>query len=115
MAGDGAEICKLTHLRRSEVKGRRSILADDDRGACRILIDDDVMLGALAVYQIDLDQFTLMHHERGVDLVVYIATDADIDHAPAGNPGLEGEDGRRVVADEDPVCRPLGPKIGRAT
>src|SRR3546814_8095809 len=57
LAGDGAEIGKLAHLRRSEGKGRRSILADDDRGACRILIDDDVMLGALAVYQIDLDQF----------------------------------------------------------
>jgi hypothetical protein len=51
------------------------------------LIYDDVVFGAFAVDQIDLYGLAFMHHDSGIDGAIYIAADANIDHAAFGNAG----------------------------
>src|SRR5690606_7241571 len=90
--GDRAEVSEFADLVGDEGEGGGCVLADDDRRACGILVDHHVMLGALAIDEVDLHQLSLMDHEGRVDLAVYIAADADIDHASGRDAGPECED-----------------------
>jgi hypothetical protein len=89
----------LADLRRNEGEGRGCVHPDDDGGARRILVDDHIVLGALAVDEVDLHEFALMHHQRRIGLAVDVAADADIDHSSARDARLQGEDGGVMVGD----------------
>jgi hypothetical protein len=60
------------------------------------LIHHNVMLGAFAVDQIDLNGLALMDQELGIHRAIDVAADADIDHAAVGDAGAQREDCRRM-------------------
>ena len=65
------------------------------------MIDDDIVLGALAVDQVDLHGLAFMHHQHRIDLAVDFAADAEIDHATLCDPGAQRKNGWSVHI---PVC-----------
>ena len=99
MAGDRAEVGELAGLVGEEGEGGRGVLADHQRRPGIVLVDEDVVLGALAVDQVDLHELALIDGERRIRLAFDGASDADVDHPAAGDPGTQREDQRRVIAD----------------
>src|SRR5262249_10162082 len=75
---------------------RARALSENSVGTRPILVNDDVVLGALPIDQIDLNSLSFMYHQQRIDLAIYFATDADVDHSSVGNTGAEREAGRRV-------------------
>lgn len=98
MACDRAIIVEFTDFAGDEREGRAGVLAVNDRRSRRILINDDIVLRTFAVHKVDLNRFAFVDDERGIDLVVDVAADADVDHASFSDAGAEGEYDRRVGA-----------------
>ncbi len=53
---------------------------------------DNIVFGAFAVDDGDLDHVALVHHEHGIDLAVDGSAFADMDHLALGDAGAQGED-----------------------
>ena len=69
------------------------------RGDLRVLVGkDDVVLGALAVDQRELDDLPFGGGQHRIDLSVDRAADAEIDHAALGDAGAQGVIGVGDVA-----------------
>jgi hypothetical protein len=60
------------------------------------LIDDDIVLGALAVDQVDLHGLAFVHHQHRIDLAVDFSADAEVDHPALCDPGPQRENSRSV-------------------
>ena len=57
--------------------------------ACLLIGEDDVVLGAFAIDQGDLDDLPFGGGQHRIDLAVDRAADADKDHAAFGDPGAQ--------------------------
>src|SRR3982751_4842916 len=68
MAGHGTIIGKLADAIGRERECGAAALHDDSVGARSILVDDHVVLGALAVDQVDLHELAFMHDELRIAL-----------------------------------------------
>jgi len=104
-----AEVDKFTGLVGGECQRAACAYCQDPVRACGILIYDDIVLGALAVDQVDLHGLAFMHHQHRIDLAVDFTADAQIDHPALRDPGAQREDSRRVHI---PVCHRGGRRRG---
>ena len=109
MARYRAEVDEFTSLVGGERQCAACAYYQDPVRAGGILIDDDIVLGALAVDQVDLHCLAFMHHQHRIDLAVDVSADAEIDHPPLRDPGAQRENGRSVHI---PVCHRGGRRRG---
>ena len=105
MTGNGAVIDKLPGLGRGEGKAATCVLAYNPVGSCPVLIDDNVVLRAFSIHQVDLNGLALMHLERGIDLAVDVATRAKENHTAFRDAGSQREDLRCMHVSVGRSCR----------
>ena len=85
MTGHAAQIGEIAGARGAEGDGRARAPADNARRLRILLGEHDVVLGAFAVDQDDLDHLSFGCRQNRIDLPVDGAADAEIDHPAFGD------------------------------
>ena len=93
MARHRTEIGELAGPVRGERYDAARASANDPVRAYGVLVEDDVVLGAFAVDQVDLHSLAFVHVERGIDFAVDVAADAQKNHPALGDAGTQRENG----------------------
>src|SRR5215211_287019 len=89
VARHAAEIQEVASARGAEGDTRAGAAPDDAGRLCFLFGEDDIVFGAFAVDERDLHDLTFSSGENGVDLTLDGSADAQVHHAPFGNPGTK--------------------------
>ena len=86
-----AKIARLAGCLGTESNGRAGSLVDNMLRAGALIGENNVMFGAIAVYQGQLHDIAFASKQLGIDDLINGAAEADVDHAALGNTGAQCE------------------------